>query len=115
MKKIYLILAIAGFIAPNIYTFKVSIETGNWLFLLDPAATLNGIFANDTSTAFIIDLIFGVIVFFIWSFSEATRLGIKNVWLIWLLTMLFGIGGSFTLFLYMRENVLDSNGSTKSF
>lgn len=107
MKKLYAALSIAGFIAPNIYTFKVSIETGNWLFWLNPSATINGIFANDTSTAFVIDLIFAVTVFFIWSYHESRRLNIARVWIYWLLAMLFGIAGTLPLFLYVREEKLE--------
>jgi hypothetical protein len=112
MKKLFLVLAVLGFIIPNIYTLKVSLETGNWLFWLDPKATLDGMFGNDTSTAFILDLLVAVWVFFIWSFFEAKKLGIKNVWLYWVLTLLFGIAGPLPLFLYARENAMSKNQST---
>lgn len=82
IKKIYLILSICGFIAPNILVAKVSVETGNWLFWLDPIATVNGMFPNDIANAFIIDLLFAVFVFFLWSYSEAKQLKMKNVWCI---------------------------------
>jgi hypothetical protein len=103
MKNLYLILALIGFIAPNIYVAMVSIETGNILLWLDPTATLNGMFGNDISTAFILDLLVVVFVFFIWSYYEAKKYTIKNVWIIWVLTMLFGLAGTFPLFLYLRE------------
>jgi hypothetical protein len=114
MKRFYLLLSIAGFTAPNIYTAKVSIEAGNWLFWLDPTATVNGIFANDTSTAFVIDLIFVVTVFFIWSYREAQRLNMKKVWVYWLLTILFGLAGTLPLFLWVRESKLQTDSSTKA-
>ena len=105
MKKFYLFLSIIGFIAPNIFVFLVSVDTGNILLLLHPSATVAGMFANQISSAFIIDLILVVFIFFIWSNKEAKRYGIKNVWIIWLLTLLFGMAGSFPLFLYMIEDM----------
>jgi Protein of unknown function DUF2834 len=104
MKTTYLILAIIGFIAPNIPVVEESCKTGNWLFWLDPAATLNGMFGNAISTAFIIDLLIAVLVFFIWTYAESKKYGIKRVWLYWIITMLFGLGGTLPLFLYIRES-----------
>lgn len=108
MKNIYLLLAVAGFIAPNIFVMQESLETGNWLLWLDPTATINGMFGNRISTAFIIDLLFAVFIFFMWSYTEAKKTGIKNVWVIWVLTMLFGMAGTFPLFLYLRERKTNS-------
>lgn len=105
MKKFYLFLSIIGFIAPNILVYMVSVETGNILLLLNPSATVAGMFANRISAAFIVDLHVVVLVFFIWSYTEAKRYGIKNVWIIWLLTLLFGMAGSFPLFLYKIEGM----------
>ena len=104
MKKIYLILAIIGFIVPNIFVAKESIETGNILLWLDPQATIKALFGNTISTAFILDILAVLLVFFVWTYKEAKKLGIKNVWLIWLLTLLFGLGGPFPLFLSWSGN-----------
>lgn len=103
MKNLYLVLTILGFIAPNIFVVMVSIETGNVLFYLDPMATIEGMFPNKIATAFMVDLLFIVLVFFIWSYHEAKKYGVPRVWIIWILTMLFGIAGGFPLFLYLRE------------
>src|SRR5262245_34574686 len=103
MKTTYLTLAIIGFILPTIPVAIESYETGNVLFWLDANATWNGMFANKISTAFIVDLLFAVLVFFIWTASEAKKYGIKRVWLYWVITMLFGLGGTLPLFLYIRE------------
>ncbi len=78
MKNIYLLLAISGFIAPNIFVFNESVATGNRLLWLDPTATLNGMFGNRISTAFIVDLLFAVFIFFLWSYQDAKKTGLKN-------------------------------------
>jgi len=106
MKKIYLTLAIIGFISPSILVSMESLETGNILLYANPIATIEGMFANRISTIFMIDLLFAVFVFFIWSYSEKKKYGIKNVGIVWLLTMLLGLAGGFPLFLYLKEKTI---------
>ena len=108
MKRVYLILAIIGFILPNIFAFKVSYETGNILLYTDIPTTLQQMFANDIATAFVIDLLFIVVLFLAWSYREARRLAIKQVWLVWIFTFAFGIAGGLPLFLYFREDKLNT-------
>ncbi len=103
MKKVYLSLSIVGFILPTIFVVMESIDTGNILLYTNPLATAQGMFANRISTIFGIDLLFGTFVFFIWSYQESKRLKLKNIWVVWLLTMLFGLAGGFPFFLYLRE------------
>ena len=109
MKKTYLILSIIGFILPNVLVTLESIETGNILLYLNPIATFQDMFANRISTIFAIDLLFAVMVFFVWSYREARLHQVPNVWLTWLLTMLLGLAGGFPFFLYLRETAKDEN------
>lgn len=103
MKNIYALLAVVGFITPNILVFQESVETGNVLLWLDPTATMNGMFANRIGSAFILDLIGVVLAALVWMFAESKRLGIRNYWLYVALTFLFGLAGTLPLFLYQRE------------
>jgi len=103
MKKAYLLLAIFGFILPTIFVIIESIETGNILLYAKPQATLDGMFSNRIAAIFSIDLLFAVLVFFIWSYNEAKKHRIKSLYVVWLLTLLFGLAGGFPLFLYLRE------------
>ena len=103
MKNKYLILTIIGTILPNIFVLKESIHSGNILLYADPIATFNGMFANNISSAFIIDLLFIVILFLIWSYNESKKLNIKGVWWVWIYTFAFGIAGGLPLFLYLRD------------
>ena len=109
MKRTYIFLSVIGFIAPNISVVKESIESGNALFWLDPQATIHAMFGNSISTAFIVDLFAAALTFVVWTYLEAKRLKIKNVWLIWVLLLLFGMGGTFPLFLYLREKKKEQN------
>ena len=107
MKPLYAFLAIVGFITPNILVFYESVETGNILLLLDPQATLNGMFGNRIAAAFVTDLLFVVLAALIWIVVESKKLGMKNSWVYVVLTLLFGLAGPLPLFLYQREKVLE--------
>ena len=112
MKRWYLLLSVIGFILPNIWVMKVTVETGNLLFWWDVPTTFSQMFANDIATAFMVDLLFVVLVFFFWSYHQAKKHQIKYLGLTWLLTMLFGIAGGFPLFLYLKELSQDTSSPT---
>jgi hypothetical protein len=106
MKNLYLILAIIGFIAPSILVCMESMETGNIMLYSNPTATIEGMFANRISSIFMIDLLFAVVVFFLWSYNESKKHSIGKLGLVWALTMLLGLAGGLPLFLYLREKAL---------
>lgn len=106
MARVYLGLAIIGFLVPNTVAIIESIETGNILFWTDPARTTSELLVNRTSTAFALDLFAVAITALIWMTREARRVGISGVWRFWVLTLLFGLGGPLPLFLYLRERRL---------
>lgn len=103
MKNTYLILSIIGFILPTILVFMESIETGNILLYTNPIATIDGMFTNRISSIFMIDLMFTLLVFFIWTNTKRKEIGNKKVLVLWGLTMTFGLAGGFPLFLYLKE------------
>jgi Terpene cyclase DEP1 len=103
MRRVYLALTVLGYLAPGVPSVIESARSGNVLFWTDPARTTSELFVNLTSTAFALDLFAVVIVALIWMTREARRLGIPRVWRFWVLTLLFGLGGTFPLFLYVRE------------
>ncbi|MEO0580765.1 MAG: DUF2834 domain-containing protein [Bacteroidota bacterium] len=106
MKRIYLALTVLGTLLPNIFVFLESIQSGNILLWTDPIATFYGMFDNLISSAFMMDLLFIVCLFLIWSGLEAKKLKIKGIGWIWLYTFAFGIAGGLPLFLYLREDYL---------
>ena len=106
MERVYLGLAIVGFVVPNTVTLIESVQTGNILFWADPARTTAELFVNRTSTAFALDLLAAAVVALVWMTREAARVGIRQVWRFWVLTLLFGLGGTLPLFLYFRERRL---------
>lgn len=106
MRSLYALLAVAGFIVPNVLVFQESVETGNILLWLDPAATLGGMFSNRIAAAFVTDLLCVVLVALVWIVVESKRLNMKNSWIYIVLTLLFGLAGPLPLFLYQREKAL---------
>lgn len=81
-KTIYLILTIIGFLAPKILVVQESIETGNILLYTHVADTFNSMFANRISSIFTIDLLFAVLVFLVWSFFDAQKSQVRNLYVI---------------------------------
>lgn len=111
MKHLYLVLAVLGFVAPNIFVAKVSYETGNFMLYLDPVTTFQEMFANDIASAFAIDLFFVVFVFMIWSYGEARKWGMKRFWVTWIVTFALGLAAGWPLFMYIRERKKEISGS----
>jgi len=103
MKNFYVSLSVFGFITPTILVLQESIETGNILLYTNPVATIDAMFANRISTIFMIDLLFTVLVFFIWTYVDGKKYGVKNIGLVWALSMLLGLAGGFPLYLYLKE------------
>lgn len=103
MKKFYLIMAIIGFIAPNILVVIESFETGNILLYANPIATIEGMFANRISSIFMIDLLYTVLIFFVWTYIDGKKNGVKKLGVVWFLTMSLGLAGGFPLYLYLKE------------
>ena len=106
MKKTLLLLTIVGTILPNIFVVKESLESGNYLLYRFPIDTFQAMFANNISSAFAIDLLFIVMLFLWWSYSEAKKYRIKELPWCWIYTFALGLAGGLPLFLYFREKRL---------
>ena len=107
MKRLYVTLAVLGYLASNWFVLLVSVDTGNVLLWTRPLETMAGMFANRIATAFAIDLLLTALAACIWFYAEGKRLGMPRVWLYWLLTLAFGLAGTLPLFLLQRERRLE--------
>lgn len=103
MKRLYAALTVIGYIAANWFVVLVSIRSGNLLLWTRPVETMAGMFANPIASAFAIDLLITALVACIWFYSEGRRLGMRRIWMYWLLTLAFGLAGTLPLFLLNRE------------
>ena len=106
MKRLYLALAVLGYIVPNWFVVSVSARTGNLLLWTKPLETMAGMFANQISTAFALDVLLAALAACIWFYAEGRRLGMRRIPMYWLLTLAFGLAGTLPLFLYHRESRL---------
>jgi hypothetical protein len=107
MKRLYSVLTVIGYIAPNWLVLLISIDTGNILLWTRPLETMAGMFANRIAGAFAIDLLFAALVACIWFYFEGRRLGMRRIWGYWLLALAFGLAGTLPLFLLNRERRLE--------
>lgn len=106
MRTLWLILAVLGFALPNYFVLLESIQHGNILLWAHPMDTLSDMFANRIASIFALDLLWAVMVFFVWSGYEARQLQRPSLYWIWPITLIFGLAGSFPLYLYWRTKDL---------
>ncbi len=108
MKRLYASLSVLGYVAANWFVILVSLDTGNVLLWTRPFETMAGMFANRIAAAFAIDLLLTALVACIWFYAEGKRLGMTRVWIYPVLTLAFGLAGTLPLFLFHREDYLES-------
>ncbi len=98
MRKIYLLLAVVGWILPYYFFVSFLVENG-----LDLSLLFSQLFASDISTFFAVDLILTAIVFLVFSYSESHRLQMGNWWVYAVVTLAVGPSFALPLFFYFRE------------
>ena len=106
MSRIYVVLAILGYLVAVPPMILESMRSGNYLFWAQPQRTTSELFANLTSTAFGLDAVAAAVVALVFITREAKRMRIGRVWIYWVLTLLFGVAGTLPLFLAVRERRL---------
>jgi len=97
MKQLYLVLAIAGAVGPYIFFAQ-------FMGSADPSlgAFVSQLFATPPAAGFTTDLLITSAAFWIWSFQEAQRRGMRRWWGYVVVNLLIGLSCAFPLFLYMR-------------
>ncbi len=105
MKHLYLLVAIAGSIAPWFWLLQDPTA------LLSPSLFLQRAFANNIAVAVTSDLLISAIAFFCFAWIELKQLSTSRLWIFVYVGLTFGIGLScaLPLFLYRREQILERN------
>ncbi|MBD3881612.1 DUF2834 domain-containing protein [Phormidium tenue FACHB-886] len=103
LKLLYLVLTVAGSIAPWFWLLQDPSA------LLSPTLFLQRAFANSIATALTTDLLISAIAFFCFAWVELKRLNCSRFWLILYIGLTFGVGLSCSLpfFLYRRAQLLE--------
>ena len=102
MKRVYLILAIAGLVLP--YYFFVSFLMANGL---NGRLFFQELFATKIATFFAVDLVLSCVVFVSFLREEATRHRIGASWLYLVVMLTVGLSCALPLFLYARESRIE--------
>jgi hypothetical protein len=110
LRRLYLVLAVIGFVLP--YYFFVSFLVEN---SLDIGLLFDQLFANDISTFFAMDLIITAIALLIFVAREAARYQMRNWWLYIIATLAVGPSFALPLFLYFREPQIDQHKERESY
>jgi hypothetical protein len=103
MKFLYLLLAIAGTIAPWFWLLQ------DLPALLSPPLFLQQTFANAIASTWATDLLISAVVFFGFVWVELKRLNVSRSWIMLYIGLTFGVGlcCSLPFFLYHREQLLE--------
>jgi len=104
---IYLILFIAGTILPCSQLVPFLGEHG-----LDMQLFVQQLFANRISGFFGLDVVVSSVVFWVFVYSEGTRLKMRGLWIYIACNLLVGVSMGLPLFLMMRESKLDRPATT---
>ena len=98
-KPLYLTLAVVGTVVPWLFFARFFLSEG-----LDLPLFLRGLFANGAAGGFSADVLLSIVVFWIWSFLDARRHGIRRWWLVLPSGCLVGLSLALPLYLYLRED-----------
>jgi len=116
MSKVYLVLVVLGAAIPSVFTTLYCFEQVNeWgsfgvyeAFMLSPFFYKTALL-NHVSTQLLVDVLITTVVFFLWAYPEAKRLGMKHFWMYPLITYMIAFSFAFPLFLYFREKALQES------
>lgn len=106
MRRLYLLLAIVGFVLP--YYFFLSFLLANGL---NVGLLLSQLFANDISSFFAVDLIITAVVLMIFVYRDSQRVGTGNWWMYIVTTLTIGRSFALPLFLHFRESRMEALAS----
>ena len=108
MKRVYLILAVAGFVVPYYYFISFLVANG-----LDFRLFFQQLFATPISSFFAVDLLISCVVFAFYLRPESARYSISKRWIYLVVLLTVGLSCALPLFLYVRESRIESLEGTK--
>lgn len=102
LRHVYLALCVIGIIVPYAQFVPWVSEHG-----VDLGLFVRELFATRVGAFFGLDVIVSAVVLFVFVAGERAAIGIRQVWLPIIATVIVGVSLGLPLFLYMRERVRD--------
>ncbi len=103
-KTLYLVLCILGLVLPYAEFIPWAVQHG-----VNLALFVRELFANRIGAFFGMDVLVSAVVLIAFTRIEGTRLGIGKRWLVILAVLTVGVSLGLPLFLYLREQQLESS------
>jgi hypothetical protein len=104
-EKSLLLLAVVGFIVPNVMIAVFIAEHG-----VDLSLYFDGWFRTLPSSQLVVDLVIAFFALVVWAAWDGPRTGVDNWWVVIPASLLVGVCFALPLYLYMRERALESGG-----
>ena len=102
-EKLLLLLAVAGFIVPNVMVAVFIAEHG-----LDLALYFESWFDTLPSAQLVVDLVIAFLALLAWASWDGPRSGVDRWWVVIPASLLVGVCFALPLYLYMRERAVGS-------
>jgi hypothetical protein len=99
IKTFYLIAAVIGTIIPWIFFASFFAAEG-----INVPLFISSLFENGAAGGFSADVLISIVVFWVWSFADAQRNGIRRWWWVLPASFLVGLSLALPLYLYLRED-----------
>ena len=99
LKRFYIIAAIIGTFVPRYFFATFFMAEGFNIPLF-----VQSLFTNGAAAGFVADVLISIVVFLVWSYSDALRLQVRRWWLVLPATFLVGLSLSLPLYLYLRHD-----------
>ena len=103
LKWFYLAAAVVGTVVPWWFFAQFIGREG-----FDLPLFMSSMFVNGAAGGFSADVLISAVVFWVWSYGDAQRSGIRPWWIVIPATLLVGLSLAFPLYLFLRENTRTS-------
>lgn len=98
MRLFYLVMMLVGTAVPWAFFGTFFLRSG-----LDLPGFVSELFATGPAAGFTADVLLSIVVFLVWSSTDAQRVGVRRWWLVIPATCLVGLSLALPLYLYLRE------------
>ena len=103
--KLLLVLAVTGFVVPNVMVGVFIADHG-----IDLGLYFDNWFETLPSSQLVVDLVIAFCAFGIWASWDGPRNGIERWWVVIPASLLVGVCFAVPLYLYMRERAVGGDG-----